>query len=217
MTSRSTTPFFISLDPEPAIESLVRSYKRRVRQSVGDQLYLSDPPHLTCYLAHFSEGKPLIAAISKLIEELPAPEINVVGWHAFEGDQLTGNNTLVMNFDELTQARLRLLQSQIIDAISPLRDRTATREHFAPRWGALSVVQRCSVDECGFPFSSAGWHPHLTIASIRQADWPRTSAELLAESPQISGHCRGLTVYRLEGLKPVAVTAFALRQLEVAA
>ncbi len=217
MAPRSTTPFFISLDPEPAIESLVRRHKRRVRQLVGDQLYLNDPPHLTCYLAHFTDSKPVIAAAAKLVEELSAPDIHIVGWHTFEADQLTGNNTLVLNFDELTQSRLRLFQSQLIDAFSPLRDRTATREHFAPRWGALSVEQRCSVDECGFPFSGVGWHPHLTVASIRPADWPRVSGDVLAESPHISGCCRGLTVYRLEGLEPIAVAAFTLRCYEVTA
>jgi len=217
MTSRATTPFFLSFDPEPAIESLVRRYKRRVRQLVGDQLYLSDPPHMTCYLAHFADSKPVIAAAAKLIDELSAPEINIVGWHTFEADQLTGNNTLVLNFDESTQTRLRFLQSQLIDALSPLRDRTATREHFVPRWGALSVEQRCSVDEYGFPFTGNGWHPHLTVASIRPADWRRASDELLAESPQVTGCCRGLTVYRLERLEPVAVAAFALPCCEVTA
>jgi hypothetical protein len=217
MTSRSTTPFFLALDPEPAIESLVRGYKRRVRQAVGDQLYLNDPPHLTCYLAHFADSKTVIAAATRLMEEISAPEINITGWHTFERDQLTGNNTLVLNFNELTQSRLRCLQSQIIDAVSPLRDRTATRAHFAPRWGALSVEQRWNVDDCGFPFSGAGWHPHLTIASIRPTDWLRASAELLAESPQIAGCCRGLTVYRLEGLEPVAVAGFTLRCCEVTA
>jgi hypothetical protein len=217
MAKRSTTPFFLSLDPEPEIESLVKRYKRRVRQSAGDQLYLSDPPHLTCYLAHFADSRPVIAAVSKLVAELSAPEINIIGWHTFERDGLTGNNTLVLNFDELTQARLRQMQNQIIDAVAPLRDRTATREHFAPRWGALSVEQRCSVDDCGFPFSGGGWHPHLTIASIRPADWQRASGELLTESPQVAGCCRGLTIYRLEGLEPVAVAAFALRCCEVTA
>ncbi|MCC7083495.1 MAG: 2'-5' RNA ligase family protein [Pirellulales bacterium] len=217
MTTRSSTPLFLSLDPEPGIASLVKRYKRRVRHAVGEQLYLNDPPHLTCYLAHFSDSRAVIAATSRFIADLAAPEINISGWHVFEGDQLTGNNTLVLDFDELTRHRLRQMQSQIIDAIAPLRDRTATREHFAPRWGALSVEQRCNVDDRGFPFCGVGWHPHFTIASIRPCDWQRASAELLAETPQVSGCCRGLTVFRLKGAEPVAVAAYTLRCDEVTA
>ena len=48
-------PMFISLDPDETLEQRILQYKSEVRELVGDQLFLADPPHLTVYLAVFAD------------------------------------------------------------------------------------------------------------------------------------------------------------------
>ena len=103
---------FVSVDPGPMITALVLKYKRRLRELVGDQMFLNDPPHLTVYLAHFAARQRVIQAAAELAAESAAIDINIIGWHVFTKDQLTGGHTLVLQFDEYTQSQLRTFQKR---------------------------------------------------------------------------------------------------------
>src|SRR5262249_47476167 len=151
--------------------ALVLSYKRRLRELVGEQLFLNDPPHLTVYLAHFAAKQRVIQAAAELAAGSAAIDINVVGWPVVTNDQLTGGHTLVLQFDERTQSQLRSFQQSAIDQLAPLRDRQATTARYIPQFQLLSTKRRESVEEIGFPFTRSDWHPHFTVASIRRADW----------------------------------------------
>src|SRR5215470_16874041 len=137
-------PHFVSLDPDGTLSALVRRYKRRVRQLVGVQTFLDHPPHITSYLAHFptSAEKAVVDAVATLAETISQQEIRVVGWHVFDGDALTGGHTLVLRFDNDTEARLQRLQGRVIRLLGELRDVQATKSRYAARWNALSPDQQ---------------------------------------------------------------------------
>ena len=195
----------------------VMRYKREIRELVGTQLFLNDPPHLTVYLAAFLQEEPVLAAAADLAEELSAIEIRVVGWHVFTSDPLTGGNTLVFQFSEKSQSALRTFQQRLINEIAPLRDRSATMARYLRQFHKLSRERRDSIEECGFPFTGADWHPHYTVASIRPDNWPTVASQVLPKAPTINESCRALTVYRLEREEPVIVGSHGLRGREAAA
>ncbi len=211
----AATPLFVSLDPEPAIAALIERYKTRVRELVGEQLYLADPPHMTAFLASFIDETHIAAALAQLSEQLPAVDFNIVGWHVFAADRLTGNHTLVLQLDEAAEQNLREVQRQLIEHLAPLRDVAASTARYGARWEALDEKQRASVTTYGFPFTASGWHPHFTVASIKPVDWPVVAADLLAEPPQTAGCCPTLTLYRLAGLEPQSIQQYALTSTEV--
>jgi 2'-5' RNA ligase len=212
-------PFFVSFDPDGALSALVRRYKRRVRQLVGGQTFLDHPPHITAYLANFpaSAEQAVDDAVASLANTISAEEIRVVGLHVFTDDALTGGHTLVLRFDDQTHSRLRLLQGRVIRLLSELRDAQATIARYGDRRNALTTEQQRAVDEIGFPYCGAGWHPHLTIASIGPSDWPRVAREILNDLPQAAGCVNGLSIYRLVENEPVAIKTFSLRSYEVTA
>jgi 2'-5' RNA ligase len=212
-------PLFISLDPDATLAALVRRYKRRVRQLVGKQTFLDHPPHITTFLAHFPDSaeRAIVDVVASLAEALGPEEVRVVGWHVFAEDALTGSHTLVLRFDDDTRARLQKLQGRTIGLLSDLRDRPATKQRYAARWTALSADQQRAVDELGFPYCGADWHPHLTIASIGPVEWPRVAREVLNDLPQAAGCINALTVYRLVENEPVPIRTFSLRSCEVTA
>ena len=88
---------FLALTPDPRFAAAVKKYKARVREAVGSQLYLDDPPHLTIYLAVFDDTERLLERLARELGDIPTPRAEVTGWHVFANDALTGNQTLYVN------------------------------------------------------------------------------------------------------------------------
>ncbi len=201
---------FLALDPDAELAALVQSYKDRTAELVEAQLYLDDPPHLTVYLAPFSPEARVWEAVQPVLAQAP-PQVNVVGWHVFEADALTGHNTLICDLDEPSRLELRRLQRRVIEAVAPLRDQEATERRLASRLEQLTPEQRDCVRRYGFPYVGDGWHPHFTIASVRRADWPRLFADLRDRPPAGRFSCPRLRLYRLVDDRPQLVESQEFR------
>ncbi len=207
-----TIPMFVGLDPDPRLAEVVWAYKRRVRTLVGAQTFLDDPPHLTVYLAAFDEPAVVVDAMEQLAAATASPALGIVGWHVFRSDALTGGNTLVCQLADDDVRALRTLQHSVIQRIAPLRDDRATESRYAERLESLDETQRSAIRRCGFPYVGEHWHPHFTIASIRQSDWPTIEREMLRSPPQLEATCSGATLYRIDDGHPTSVRSFALRR-----
>lgn len=214
MTSRVA---FISLEPDERLASLVRGYKRRVKQCSGDQLYLADPPHTTLYLAAFDNLNSVAKALFSLAMDSDPIDISLEGWHVFYSDALTGNNTLVCQWSEASQRAARAIQTKVIDRLSPLRNLATTEKRFAARWTSLTQDQQRSVIDKGFPFTGNAWHPHLTIASIKPKDWDAAYGDLSFDPPRIHGTAKGLKLYELVGNVPKPILTIPFQVGAVAA
>jgi 2'-5' RNA ligase len=195
---------FAALEPDAALKSLVASYKQLVRELVGEQPYLADPPHLTIYLAEFPSVDAALEPWAKITGGDDF-RLTLVGWHVFESDALTGNHTLVCEIAAADKARLRLLQREVVELLAPARDQAATRKRFAPRVQYLTAAQQQCVERFGFPYLADDWQPHLTIASIRPADWPAAWRVLEPQAPRGPFRCARLRLYRLVDGEHVAL------------
>jgi 2'-5' RNA ligase len=213
--SIASKPMFLSLDPDPTIGDLVLRHKQQVQHLVGDQLFLNDPPHLTVYLAIFSSRQVVIDLAAELAENLSPPEIDITGWHVFQRDQLTGNQTLVFQFSPHCITQLQAVQQSALRSFAPHRDVLASEARYSSRMQALGPVEWRSIQDFGFPFTGREWHPHLTVASIRPCDWQAVSDRLLSNEPRAVGNFDSITVFELDGLEPVALESFSLRPCEV--
>lgn len=204
MSSRDqSTILFAALEPDAALDELIRSYKQRVHELIGPQLYLDDPPHLTLFLAAFASKQQVIDTHRSLADRLDSFQIDVTGWHVFAADPLTGNNTLVCEIAANDKERLRLVQHEVVQALAPLRDHDATQARFAARWQQLSPARQAQVQAVGFPFIGGDWQPHWTIASIRSADWPRVWQDLERDPPRGRFSWSRLRLYELIDEKPM--------------
>ncbi|MBS0208538.1 MAG: 2'-5' RNA ligase family protein [Planctomycetes bacterium] len=205
-----SVPLFFSLEPDPALTTLILDYKQRTRRVAGDQLYLSDPPHLTVYLAAFASSAKLDEAWDRIVGRLVAPTFEITGWHLFEQDALTGRQTLVCDLCAADRDIFRALQRTVVDAAAPWRDRRATEQRYAGRLDRLQHVEREQVERVGFPFVGDGWHPHFSIASIATGDWPRVRAELWNDPPRGRFTCPRLQLYELHDGHPRLVRSSSL-------
>lgn len=202
---------FISVDPSPEFNRTINAYKQTVRELVGNQVFLNEPPHMTAYLARFAEGTDLSPYVVNLAESISAPTLRTTGWHVFDADPMTGNRTLVVNFDEPSQSLLRSIQKQIGSALQGRYDKSATKQRYAEAWDHFAPEQREAVESVGFPFWGSGWHPHFTIASIRPSDWPAVADKLLPTPPSGDIACPSLTQYRVIDGESHPIFSFDLR------
>lgn len=188
---------FISIDPSPEFSRTIDAYKQTVRELVGNQVFLNEPPHMTAYLARFAKGTDLSTHVANLAKSIDLVTIRTTGWHVFDADPMTGNRTLVVDFDEPSRDQLRWIQNQIGSVLRELYDNEATKQRYAEAWPHFTADQREAVESAGFPFWGSGWHPHFTIASISAKDWPTVAEALLPSSPSGEITCPSLTQYRV--------------------
>jgi hypothetical protein len=204
------TTCFLALTPDDAFTTTVRKYKRRIGERIGPQLYLDDPPHLTLYLARFPQLATLRAAAQTIAQALRAPAARICGWHVFRDDPLNGNHTLVCDIDPQHRRDLANCQRQICEGVSTLRDPESTRARYAPYWRKLPLTAQANVTQWGFPFVGPIWHPHVSIAAIRPADWDAVWPELEKTPPVGAVRFPKLCLYALEEGRPVPLECFDL-------
>ena len=201
----SAAVLFVALEPDAALGAIVSYHKHRVRELVGPQLYLADPPHLTIYLAAFRDEAIARRHYAELAGRLMGFEFEVTGWLVFASDPLTGNHTLVCEMAAHDKERLRVLQYEVIAELAPLRDPIATSARLTDRWHLLSEQRQKQVERVGFPYVGEDWQPHWTIASIRPGEWDRVWNDLGPRGPSGRYGWSRLRLYRLEGERPVPV------------
>jgi 2'-5' RNA ligase len=207
------TTCFLALIPDDAFAATVLKYKRQTEQRIGPQMYLDDPPHLTLYLARFRNRDALLSAVKTVAQEMRAPAARLCGWHVFRDDPLNGNNTLVCDIDRDHRRDLAICQQQICAALSSLRDLESTKARYAPYWRNLPEAARANVMQWGFPFVGSIWHPHVTIASIRPANWDAIWRELENSPPSGAVRFSKLCLFALEEGRPVLLERFNLESL----
>ena len=188
--------------------------KRRILQLVGDQCYLKHAPHLTLYASCFSPETDLLTPVREVAGRLEVPTVDIRDWHVFEGDRLTGGNTLACDVPVAARDSFRKIQQEMVAALAPLRDPEASRSHYESAWDGLSREERVGVKGFGFPFVGRLWRPHVTIASIVPSAW-QTVWSALADTPLkalVGFPC--LTLQVVEQVQSVPVERFALQRPE---
>lgn len=201
---------FLALEPDEPFRARVLAWKRRVRELAGDQLYLDHPPHLTLYAALFPPGIDFRESFDEVAARVAAPTVSICGWHVFEADQLTGNNTLVCDVHPGGRPVLEAIQRQAVAAATPLRDTMATRSRYDAVWERLSEGERANVEAFGFPFAGPAWRPHVTVASVRPEAWEAVWPRLAADPPSATVRFPYMGAYAIKGFEPVLVRRFAL-------
>ena len=205
------TSMFIAIGPGEPLDTFLHSAKSRVHEAVGDHLYLSDPPHLTLYLAAFDDPDAVLSLVDGLSRGMSAFEVAFDDWFVFERDPLTGGNTPVCRIEEPASSFLRRLQRSIVETLSPIRNPQASRERYIGQWSTLSPIRQQSVERTGFPYTGDDWLPHFSVASIRPDDWEAAWSVLKDRPPTGTFSCDWLRVYRLDGIEPVLLSEIRLR------
>jgi 2'-5' RNA ligase len=193
---------FLALDPEPWLAAAIHAAKATVRDLVGAQRYLDDPPHLTLFVGSFPDRLAVARRLAEQAASWRAPVAAAVGWHVFHDDPLTGGHTVVARLEPGALAPLRRLQGDALAAVAPLRDLDASRARYAGARDRLAPVRLESLDRHGFPFTGDDWQPHVSVASIATAAWSVAWPAIEAMAPRGAVRFPSLGWYALDGDRP---------------
>jgi len=205
-----TAPAFAALIPDAAWSEHLLACKADILAAVGPQRYLEDPPHLTVHLAVYPEPAAMVAAVADCMQRCLVPQVQVEGWHVFRDDPLTGGHTPVCAIAPAGQIALRIVQAQVIAALAPLRDTTATTARYAAHWDGLGSGRQASVRAHGFPFTGADWHPHVSVCSVARSAWDQAWALLQKHERRGTMGFQALRWYQLDGDRPKLLEEFRL-------
>lgn len=190
--------FFWALLPDKNFYARVINDKDRARKLVGEQLYLSDPPHLTLYVADFADSESLPAVTEEIARGIgKAPTVTITAWHVFYHDNLTGKTTLVYEISTDGSAALRSAQATAVCMASPYRDPYACRQRYDAVWEKLGDEERRNVEAAGFPYIGDIWIPHVTIASFDDEKWETVWVDFSKHSPHFSATFSSLGMFQI--------------------
>lgn len=193
---------FIALRPSGKLYEFIKGCKAETVNQVGAQKFVTDPPHTTLFVGIFLRER-----LGSFMDELgafakSARTVNstVRGWRVFESDPMTSGNTLVIEFADESQARFRETQATVLRLSKSSLDLTATRQSLQPRWGLLSDEQKASATRCGFPYTGAGWIPHVTVASFERKAWDTFGAKLRNHTPPPSAQFGAIDLFEIDSV-----------------
>lgn len=188
-----------ALSPESVLDEAIRRAKSKTRAIAGDQTYLSHPPHLTFYVSAFGSVDQILDRCATVVSTWKKPKLKIQGWHVFQGDVLTGSQTLVCEIADECLKALRSYQAELIQEISGHRSVELSSRRYRPYFDSFSIARQQAVESVGYPFVGEDWIPHLTIASIEPSRWESVWEQLEPEPPTGEFECTQLTLYTLEG------------------
>lgn len=161
--------YAILLKPDDDLSEKILSIKEECESIVGDQLYLSDPPHITLIVTNVNDFSVwekrftlFLDAITPKLKDIP---LEVTGWNVFGSDPVTGRKTLVCDVSSRTANELKDLQKSLASLIKPFRAGRVLKR-YADAKDKLNDAERSNLSQFGYPFIGDNWHPHLSIASF---------------------------------------------------
>ena len=159
--------YFIALEPDKNLIQRVLSQKDEVLKLVGEQKYLSDPPHFTLIVFTSDKEAELKIVLEEMSKKIKKINITLEKLHIFYDDILTGGHSITYLISEENTKLLKKIQKEVVEAINPFNSREFIVEG-SEKFKKMSEIEKKNVREYGFPFIGDIWIPHVTIASIEK-------------------------------------------------
>jgi hypothetical protein len=183
---------------DPVLNEKVIKIKSKVRELIGEQQYLANPPHCTFYLGLFDDcirwPDDLIASFHNLPKE--SFRMDLISLGTFYKDTVTGNNTLFFGVDTETKNRLVLIQTLIVETVNDYRSKELTGRY-------IQCLDRFNADQInnlkhyGFPYVGNSWIPHISIASINPVQYEEAYPEISDRCPNGTGIITTISIYEI--------------------
>ena len=145
--------------PKKKIKKKILNLKSIVKKNLGNQPYLTHPPHCTLFTMDVSKN---ILKNKNILKKIQIKKnlkniliINKTG--LFSNDPITGGQTIY--FKIIKNSFLRKLQSVLLKSFSKFKSNNLNVK-FKFGW------MKRNYNKFGYPFVGTNWKPHLTVASL---------------------------------------------------
>lgn len=157
--------YYIALIPEKKLIQKVDSQKQIVMNTLGNQKYLTHPPHFTLIIFTTEDINQVSLELEKTVKNISKFKIRINDFHIFYDDVLTGKNTITYSLPDEDIDFLKKFQLMIVDSIDSLNSKQFISKD-SDSYAKMSEIEKSNTDKYGFPFVAENWIPHITLASI---------------------------------------------------
>lgn len=158
--------YYIALNPDHNFSNFINKQKDTIKNLIGPQLYLKDPPHITLFLFKTDNPTSILQEIKELSLALTKIKLSIKDLHVFYNDKWTGGNTITYNFHENDVDNLKQIQIQLINKVHKQIEPFFTEQY--KNYNDYSELEKSNINKFGFPFVGENWIPHITLASIEK-------------------------------------------------
>ncbi len=157
--------YYVALIPEKRLTDLINKQKSLIREMIGEQIYLSHPPHFTLIIFTTDNLNEIAFELKKISEKTNKVRIYIKDFHIFYNDLFTNGNTITYAISDETLEYLKKIQLKTIEKINYFNTKKLySKEDEA--YKKMSEIEKSNTDKYGYPFIGENWIPHITIASI---------------------------------------------------
>jgi 2'-5' RNA ligase len=169
--------YFIALIPEERLNRLVEEQKKLVRTIVGEQKYLSEPPHLTLIVFTSKKIQEIIKVLKGISKTIKKFSINLSDFKIFYNDIQTKMNTITYSLSKQEEEYLKTIQSKIILGVNKFNTKDFLKKE-SEIYSKMKKIEKENIKKYGFPFVGKNWIPHITIVSIEPSKFSRVFEKL---------------------------------------
>ncbi len=151
----------IFIEPtKPKFNYLIK-WKKRIKETFGNQKYLSHPIHTTIAVFDIKKTikKDFFISLKKEMKLYRRFKINIIKPSIFYNDPLTNGDTLFFKIKK--NKKIILFQKKILSHFKKIDKNILRRLVFKNK------KYQTNYKKFGFPFVGMDWIPHFTIASIK--------------------------------------------------
>ncbi len=185
----------VFIEPEGSLLEAIQTSKLKVASTIGDQVYLSHPPHCTLYHGMLAPIKRWSGCILKAVKKEQAFKTGTVENFAFYDDPLAdGGHTIGIKVEK--EPRLMRLQMIVAEAIRPF-----ISDHIDSHESPFANVEpfKKSIEKYHFPFVGDHWIPHFTISSLAIDKEHPLIADLLNSKNDFPVAVGKISVWKIDG------------------
>lgn len=157
--------YYIALIPEKRLIDLINKQKSLIKEMIGEQTYLSHPPHITLIIFTTDNLNELALELEKFSLDINKFRVKINDFYIFYNDIFTNRNTITYAVSNEDLEYLKELQLKTIEKINNFNTKKLYSKE-DESYKKMSETEKSNTDKSGYPFIGENWIPHITLASI---------------------------------------------------
>ena len=169
--------YVIALEPEEKLCNLIKEKKELIKSRIGEQIYLSHPPHLTLFPITSEKLNQIMLGLENIKQTIKKFPITLTDFFIFYNDLQTKGHTIVCKLSQETTAYIKKIQIEMLNKINSLN----TKEMFSIEDSyhqITSKIEKQNISNYGYPYIGENWIAHFTISSIDKNQFSEIWEEL---------------------------------------
>jgi len=185
----------VGIDPSREVKREIQKLKNVIRESVGYQLQINEPPHMTFVVNNFNNIQEVERRIDNIAKNFPPFEINIKRIKYFDPKKSSSKYII---YAEVEKSRfLSDLQKRILVETAPYRRGCLLKDFLEKNLSCYRYdsSELRNIDLYGYPYAGTNWNPHLTVAILENEAFKKIRKQIIKDHLGFCFLCREITMF----------------------